>query len=230
MKAIGSLLIIAGLIWGFVAFNIDTSIEIGGESYGSGEYSVSIPKRRINNLGLMNEKQNNIYGAGITLVIGVILFIFGARKEDETKLEIHNKKEVIETVIQDDKDRFKISFPIKDKNSWNNIKTNLLLFYKKYNIENIISDNDTSWMIGGNEGVKGYIQATLNGDIIIIESFKLPKPDTSIIDRETKQKDEKIINSENTSTDRLIELGKLFKQGLVTKEEFDKEKKKILAS
>lgn len=133
---------------------------------------------------------------------------------------------ISDTLIHEDTDKFKVSFQAKDEDSWNNIKVKLSEFYKKYNIENIISNKDTSWMLGGDESIKGYIQATLNDNIIIVESFKLPKPDISIINSETK---EKIVQT-NTSTDNLIGLGKLLEKGLITKEEFEKEKNKILSS
>ncbi|MDQ7032724.1 MAG: hypothetical protein Q9M37_08455 [Desulfonauticus sp.] len=225
MKTIGTILIIIGLIWGVFSFNIDTSIEVGGESYGSGEYVFKIPKTRVNNFGLMNDKQNNISGAGITLVIGVILFIFGGRKEEEKMQE--DKQGFTETVIQDDDNKFKISFQMKNENSWDNIKTKLFAYYKEQDIENIISEKEMSWMLGANEGVKGYIEARLNEDIISIQCFKLPKPDIEIINSETKQKEEQTVQK-NNSTDKLIELGKLLEKELITKEEFDKEKKKTL--
>jgi len=135
-----------------------------------------------------------------------------------------------ETLIQEDGDDFKISFQIKDENSWKNIKTKLWAFYEKHNINNIISDNEKSWFIKGKEGIEGYVKATLTDNIITIESFKLLKPDTSIIDGETKQKYEEKISQMGNSTDKLIELGKLFEKELITKEEFEEEKKKILVS
>ncbi len=137
---------------------------------------------------------------------------------------------ITETSIQADGDDFKISFPIKDENSWVNTKTKLWAFYKKHNINNIISDNEKSWFIKGEEGIEGYVKATLNDNIITIESFKLLKPDTSLIDAETKQKYKEKISQTGNSTDRLIELGKLFEKELISKEEFEEEKKKILAS
>ena len=137
---------------------------------------------------------------------------------------------ITKTSIQEDGDDFKISFLIKDDNSWVNIKTKLWAFYKKHNIDNIISDNKKSWFIKGEEGIEGYVKATLTDNIITIESFKLLKPDTSIIDDETKQKDKENISQMSNSTDKLIELGKLFEKELITKEEFENEKKKILES
>lgn len=136
--------------------------------------------------------------------------------------------EITETSIQEDGDDFKISFQIKDENSWKNTKTKLWAFYKKHNIDKIISDHEKSWFIKGKEGIEGYVKATLSGNIITIESFKLLKPDTSIIDSETKQKHEEKISQVGNSTDRLIELGKLFEKELISKEEFEEEKKKIL--
>lgn len=226
MKTIGVVLIIVGIIWGIFAFNIDTSIEVGGESYGSGLYKVNIPKTRVNNLGLMNEKQNNIYGAGITLIIGVILFVFASRKEDE-KLPIQEKDSQF-NIEKDNEERYKVSFTIKDEDSWNNIKINLFAYYKEHNIQNIIADKESSWMLGGDDGIQGYIQATLKENIITIESFKLPKPNIEIINSEIQKKKKVQITNDNDSTNKLIELGKLFEKGLITEKEFKDEKKKIL--
>lgn len=228
MRIVGTILIIIGLIWGIIAFNIDTSIEVGGESYGSGEYAVKVPKARVNNLGLMNDKQNNISGAGVILVIGVILFIFGGRKEEENVQG--SQEEFTETLIQDDEDKFKISFQMKDENSWDTIKVNLFTYYKQHNIDNVISENSTTWMLGGSNGLKGYVQATLNKTIITIECFKVQKPDISIIDSETKDNKMDIVSHEKTSTESLIALGELFEKKLITKEEFETEKKKLLST
>ena len=133
-----------------------------------------------------------------------------------------------QTLIQEDDDNFKISFHIKDKNSWKNIKTKLWTFYQKYHINNIISDNEKSWFIKGEKGVEGYVRATLTDNIITIESYKLLKPDNFIIEKETKQNYKEKLIQTNNSTDKLIDLGKLFDKELITKEEFEAEKKKIL--
>lgn len=129
-----------------------------------------------------------------------------------------------------DENDFKISFPIKDENSWENVKTKLWAFYKKHNIDNIIGDKEKSWFIQEGEDIGNYANATLNDNIITIESFNLPKPDASIIASETKQEHKEEISQTGNSTDKLIELGKLFEKELITKEEFEEEKKKILVS
>jgi len=233
MKILGTFLSVVGLVWGIMAFNYDTSVEVGGQSYGSGEYSFDIPKSRVNNIGLMNEKQNHIFGAGITLILGVILFIFGSRKEEQTRedQEKGNQSTIVETSIKEDAERFKIAFHAKNEKSWSNVKTKLLKFYEQYDIQNIISDKESSWMIGGKENVKGYVAATLNDNIIVVESFKLQKPDISILSSETKQQNSEIMSeTKDDSTDKLIDLGRLYEKELISKEEFENAKKNILTS
>jgi hypothetical protein len=82
MKGTGILLIIIGAIWTIIAFNMNTTVESGGEKIGSGAYSIEIPKMKVNNLGLMDERRNHLMFAGLTIVVGVILFGFGALSEN----------------------------------------------------------------------------------------------------------------------------------------------------
>ena len=70
MKGFGIFLVIAGLVWALVAFNMDTSVSTG---YGS-----------VNNIGLMETRSNNLMFAGLTILIGVVLIGFGSNsKQDE---------------------------------------------------------------------------------------------------------------------------------------------------
>lgn len=55
----------------------------------------------------------------------------------------------------------------------------------------------------------------------LIESYKIPIPDI-LLNKNDVTKDEN--NKNVTNTDKLIELGKLYKDGLLTKEEFDEQK------
>lgn len=78
MKKMGLVLIVAGILGGAFAFNLDTSVETGGETIGSGKYAVTIPKSRVNNLGLMEERRNYLGASGLAILVGVILFGFGS--------------------------------------------------------------------------------------------------------------------------------------------------------
>ncbi len=61
MKVLGILAILIGAIWATVAFNLDTT---GGTGY--------------HNIGLLDQRRNNLMFAGLTILVGVILFGFGA--------------------------------------------------------------------------------------------------------------------------------------------------------
>jgi len=149
----------------------------------------------------------------------------------ETKInEDEFKNTSSETKINEDEDKFSVSFQTKNEDSWSNIKVKLLKFYKQYNIEDIISDKEKSWMIGSSE-IPGYIEAKLDNDIITIVSFKLPKPDVSIIESETKKKETHKTNSQSSESDitvKLIELANMLEKGLLSKEEFEKMKKDLI--
>lgn len=78
MKAFGVLLVIAGLVWGLIAFNMDTTVTTESETVGSGEYSIYMPSQTVNNLGLMETRRNHLMFSGLTILVGVLLFGFGS--------------------------------------------------------------------------------------------------------------------------------------------------------
>ena len=76
MKSLGGLLIFFGIAALIFSMQMDTTIEVkypSGSGYGMPE--------RVNNIGLMNEKQNRIMLSGILLIGGIILFAVGKSKE-----------------------------------------------------------------------------------------------------------------------------------------------------
>ena len=62
MKTIGSLLIPAGIMLMVYAFTLETSVEV---NYQNGN-SLGLPNR-VNNIGLMADKQNYLIGSGVLL-------------------------------------------------------------------------------------------------------------------------------------------------------------------
>lgn len=72
MRAIGIILTFVGVIWLLFAFNIDTSVEVGSSILGSG---------RVENLGLIAQRQSHLFVAGLIMLIGVLLIIFGGWSE-----------------------------------------------------------------------------------------------------------------------------------------------------
>lgn len=78
MKNLGFCLFIAGVIWGTIAFNMETFVETKGERIDLGFTSTYIPSQRVHNLELADRRRNHLIGAGITLIAGVIFFGFGS--------------------------------------------------------------------------------------------------------------------------------------------------------
>ena len=72
MKNWGIFLIIVGIICGYTAISMDTSVETGG-TY---EYGTYIPKTKVNNIGLMNQQTNLLIFAGISFISGILLIGF----------------------------------------------------------------------------------------------------------------------------------------------------------
>lgn len=78
MKGFGIFLVIAGIVWALVAFNIDTSVST---AYGS-----------VNNIGLMKTQSNNLMFAGLTILIGVVLIGFGSSSTSKQEVSAHGLK------------------------------------------------------------------------------------------------------------------------------------------
>ena len=66
LGTVGSLLLVGGLIGLVYALGMDTS---ASSSFG----------QRVNNIGLMNDKQNYIIAAGVTALLGALCFLGGRR-------------------------------------------------------------------------------------------------------------------------------------------------------
>ena len=83
MKFFGIYLMVSGLAWGIYAFNMETSIYVGGSSYGYGAFSTYIPGRDIHNMDLADQRRNHLIGASVTLIAGILLFGFGSMRPKE---------------------------------------------------------------------------------------------------------------------------------------------------
>jgi hypothetical protein len=86
MRNLGIVLIVVGIIWAIVAFNMDTTVTTGAETYGSGEYAIKVPSVTVNNLGLMERRRNNLMFAGLAILVGVVLVGFGSAKKTEREI------------------------------------------------------------------------------------------------------------------------------------------------
>lgn len=78
MKPIGIFFIVAGLVWAAIAYNMKTTVSIGGETIGSGAFSMYVEKNEVHNLGLMETRRNHLLFASLCIVVGVVMFGFGS--------------------------------------------------------------------------------------------------------------------------------------------------------
>lgn len=78
MRSFGAILAVIGVIWGVVAFNMSTTVGAGGESFGSGEYSIYVPRQEVHNLDLAERRRTHMFVSGVLIVVGSILFGFGS--------------------------------------------------------------------------------------------------------------------------------------------------------
>jgi hypothetical protein len=72
-RVFGWFLLIAGLAAGAFALNMDTSVSTDDVS----TYPLNLPSMRVNNIGLMNDKQNYLIATGVGTIVGVILIAAG---------------------------------------------------------------------------------------------------------------------------------------------------------
>lgn len=72
-RAFGWLALLAGGAWLFAALTMNTTVSSGGEYIG-GMY---IPRNEVHNIGLMDEKRNQVTAAGVLTLVGVILVAVG---------------------------------------------------------------------------------------------------------------------------------------------------------
>lgn len=77
MKTTGYFVFVLGIIIGWFGLVMDTTVETGGQTIGSGEYSVTVPKMTVQNIGLLQKRQTIFYGAGVSLLLGAIFIGFG---------------------------------------------------------------------------------------------------------------------------------------------------------
>jgi len=74
MQIVGIALIVIGLVWVLVAWNMNISVSAGGRSIGD----YYIPSSRVVNVGLMDERRNQLMLGGLITLAGVILLGFGS--------------------------------------------------------------------------------------------------------------------------------------------------------
>jgi hypothetical protein len=76
MKNLGIILLIIGIGLAVYALSMDTSVQVDypmGNDYGLPE--------RVNNIGLMNDKQNYLIFGGLLTVVGIFMAVSGGKSE-----------------------------------------------------------------------------------------------------------------------------------------------------
>jgi len=184
LQVVGIGLIVIGLIWGIFAFTMDTSVEVGGEVIGTGAYSIRVPKAKVNNVGLMNDKQNYIIGAGLTLFIGVIVLLAGLL------MPVEELKESAKPLTNDDEKKTLLDyenssditrFHIKDNEDFHTTSKQIHSKYKEFGFNRIVINTITQFMVQKEKNA--YIKVTQKNDIIEIEHKNSPKIDIDIISK-----------------------------------------------
>ena len=201
MKVFGILLTILSLLFGLFAFNMDVTVP----SYLG----------RIVNISLMNQQQNYLYVSGLGLVIGIVLSVFvKSSKKNKDNSEMNNEYEESKT----DKG-FNYKLSITDKVTFSLIKENTLEFYKELSFITKI-DNEDTFFIKNNED-NSYVAIKNMQTYIKFSIYNTIEPEF-IKTLYVKNEISSITTTNNT--DNLIELGKMYKDGLLTREEFEEQK------
>ena len=77
MKKFGYFLFTLGFMVAAFGMSIDTTVEAGGQTFGSGDYSVTVPKTRVVNVGLIEHRRLVLSGAGLLFLVGAVFIGFG---------------------------------------------------------------------------------------------------------------------------------------------------------
>lgn len=88
---LGGLLVIVGMGLLYFGLTMDTSVEIKYPE-NTEILNLDLPER-VNNLGLMQDKQNYLMFGGICFVLGlIVVYAFPSSKKEEEEEEIETKK------------------------------------------------------------------------------------------------------------------------------------------
>ncbi len=187
----------------FVIFNYKLLI-YNGQTIGKKLLKIKIveldnvlpSKKTLLNRYLVYFIPNHIPVIGSWFSLVNILFIFGKEKrcihDYVAKTKVIDlkvvKKEPIPPSMEESENNFKISFEIKNDETWNELKEELLQYYSQYGLTKIASDKDNSWMLNNdNHDDFKYVELKLKNNIIYIDIFKTEKPNTKIINSVIEQ-------------------------------------------
>ncbi len=200
MKVFGILLTIVSLLFGLFAFNMDVTVP----SYIG----------RVVNISLMHQQQNYLYVSGLGLVIGIVLSVFAkSSKKNKDNSMMNDEYEEIKT---EKGVNYKLS--ITEKVTFSLIKEKTFEFYKELPFVTKIDNEDTLFI--KNDVDNAYIEIKNMQTYIKYSVYNTFEPE--FIKTLYVKNENNVMSSINT--DKLIELGKLYKEGLLTREEFEQQK------
>lgn len=78
MRSLGIILLLVGIIWGGVAFNLPTTIKTPNQSVGVGELQIPIPSMEVYNLDLADRRKTQLLISGVVTILGAILLGFSS--------------------------------------------------------------------------------------------------------------------------------------------------------
>lgn len=198
MRTLGIIILIIGIVLGIYALSMDTSVQVNydGNSFGLPE--------RVNNIGLMNTKQNLVIVAGVLAIIGTLILILKkSNNAEDQSLDIEKKNGNSGTY---NKSQIENNESLKKTHTEEQIKVDPFETLRKLKESGLISDSEYE------EKYKGLVN--------LIEL----KEKTDELDFYNK-----ILNKRTTKKAQpLIYLAIKAKEGgLISEQEYDEKKKEI---
>ena len=155
MKALGTILIFGGLILAIYALLfMDTSVAV---NYSNGN-SFGFPER-VNNLGLMADRQNYLIGSGISIIIGILLCFLPNANSTQIQ-QIRQDVTVVKAVESKiEKSELDLLKELKDKGVFSEEEYNNKIYDIQFNLK--LQESIKTIMIALNESKeKGLLSET----------------------------------------------------------------------
>jgi hypothetical protein len=88
MKLLGIVVLCLGVAGLLIALMMDTTVESGGETVDVAGHPVYVPRSRVHNIGLMEQRRTILMVSGIAVIVGVLFFGLGTLQENRTSSPI----------------------------------------------------------------------------------------------------------------------------------------------
>ena len=259
MKVWGGLIIAIGVIWFFIAFNMDTTVAVRyGEISAFGIDTSGYPDR-VQNIYLAAEKQNHMFASAFATLIGLILFFMGYRAEEKVENQkkcpkcgqlisleavqcgycqyvfsnekFTNKAKALEIGFQDIYQVSPTTYELNgvEEKAWSTIKAEIENEVKD---KNYTINNVGNTIVYKNNNTQEMItlQYSRGRDIISVSLDNIATLKTLEALFESGHDIKAKMEDLNSSTvDKLIQLKSMLDAGLLSEDEFRQQKDKLLA-